>query len=512
MRAVAKKRRDDAGKDFELHPATRRLLVGEVRRCFPKRNLDRPRLRLGFNQLWARCVSVTGLLLIIGVLGWAVWSFWGNLPRVGDTALNEADPPEQIKFSLRKQPNEDASRLMEAVVIGSNDSRLSLNLSATNAPTAEVQAQLALVAGPTNEPAKAAKEVVKVKTAGDPLALARIAQSNATLSPLIDRTLATGGVVALTERLGKKSTNAAPVPRLDPLEVNLDAEAALLADAAPTAKAAPLGSVDGVRLDRNKSVTTASAPPVAPSAPVASAIPPVAAPVQAPAPVAGARQEIAAAAVAGGLGAAANPATAPVETQRAYFARTDSADKSGQTKLGVQFGKEFGKDASTSGFLSNFELRQAGTKVQLIDADGSVYEGEVQAAVEDMARGAAPARARFSSPSAPAPAAARRTAVAPQAGFSFRAAGTNRTLSQQVVVTGTVIGDTAAPQNQLRAQDALTRSQTPRPAAGQDTTRGGNAGLFFQSQASQQNAAQLQGRVRLGTNAEELLKATQVNR
>jgi hypothetical protein len=36
LRAAAQKRRDEAGGRFELHPANRRLLQGEVTRTFPK--------------------------------------------------------------------------------------------------------------------------------------------------------------------------------------------------------------------------------------------------------------------------------------------------------------------------------------------------------------------------------------------------------------------------------------------------------------------------------------------
>ena len=36
LRAAAQKRRDEVGAPFELHPATRRLLQGEVARRFAK--------------------------------------------------------------------------------------------------------------------------------------------------------------------------------------------------------------------------------------------------------------------------------------------------------------------------------------------------------------------------------------------------------------------------------------------------------------------------------------------
>ena len=52
LRAAAKKRRDEAGAPFELHPADRRLLQGEVARKFAKPQRRNPLVR---RRSWANC-------------------------------------------------------------------------------------------------------------------------------------------------------------------------------------------------------------------------------------------------------------------------------------------------------------------------------------------------------------------------------------------------------------------------------------------------------------------------
>lgn len=86
--------------------------------------------------------------------------------------------------------------------------------------------------------------------------------------------------------------------------------------------------------------------------------------------------------------------------------------------------------------LTQFEVRQLGSNVRIVDADGSIYEGPAQAAVE-LGRSSAPQRSTVSAVSAQGTA-LQTGAMAPTADqpFSFRVIGTNRTLNQPVIFTG----------------------------------------------------------------------------
>src|ERR1044071_4288496 len=73
LRRYAKKRRDDTGAPPELHPATRRLLQGEVSRQFPKARAEPQRGSLAeifaaLNRRWAYAVAVIAIMLVAGAL------------------------------------------------------------------------------------------------------------------------------------------------------------------------------------------------------------------------------------------------------------------------------------------------------------------------------------------------------------------------------------------------------------------------------------------------------------
>ena len=64
LRAAAKKRRDEAGAPFELHPANRRLLQGEVARKFAKPQRT-TLVRRALGQLWPRLAWGVAILAVL---------------------------------------------------------------------------------------------------------------------------------------------------------------------------------------------------------------------------------------------------------------------------------------------------------------------------------------------------------------------------------------------------------------------------------------------------------------
>src|SRR6266403_1738058 len=89
LRAWAKKRRDDAGAPLELHPATRRLLQGEVARRFGKE----PRQPRSFSQvlagLWPRLAWGVAVVALAGVLAAIVLPTLRGPKTTGTFASNE---------------------------------------------------------------------------------------------------------------------------------------------------------------------------------------------------------------------------------------------------------------------------------------------------------------------------------------------------------------------------------------------------------------------------------------
>ena len=72
LQASAEERRRQAGGPFELHPATRRLLQGEVARQYGAPNAAKAPLRPWF-QFWPRLAWSLGTFLVLGMAALITW-------------------------------------------------------------------------------------------------------------------------------------------------------------------------------------------------------------------------------------------------------------------------------------------------------------------------------------------------------------------------------------------------------------------------------------------------------
>ena len=90
LREHAERRRTEAGAPLELHPATRRLLLGEVARLFSKIAARRPWYHFK-TRLSPRFYFGVTTLAVFAVVGWAVVRFWNDLEGVGDVAKRDAE-------------------------------------------------------------------------------------------------------------------------------------------------------------------------------------------------------------------------------------------------------------------------------------------------------------------------------------------------------------------------------------------------------------------------------------
>ena len=99
LRAAAKKRRHEAGAPLELHPATRRLLQGEVARKFTKPGRAIRSFSEMLGQWWPRLAWGVAIFAVLGVAVWVLLPISGKGKPEALLARNEsmhgARPPTE---------------------------------------------------------------------------------------------------------------------------------------------------------------------------------------------------------------------------------------------------------------------------------------------------------------------------------------------------------------------------------------------------------------------------------
>jgi hypothetical protein len=97
-------------------------------------------------------------------------------------------------------------------------------------------------------------------------------------------------------------------------------------------------------------------------------------------------------------------------------------------------------ESPPSNVLSAFQLLHAGQNVRVVDADGSIYDGQVLAGISNGGPTEGLAQ--------------RRIGANQEANYAFKVAGTNHTLQQNIIFTGNVLDmPVAAPAGQFAAQN-----------------------------------------------------------
>lgn len=407
LRAAAKKRRDEAGAPFELHPADRRVLQGEVSRRFaqPERGVRWLPHRLA--RLWPICVGAVG---IIAVLGMAIWLL---MPVTGN---------ERSEMSLaQNQPLGDT----EAAKLPSSPPMASPAMPPPP-PGLEVgEMSGGLASAETRSPARASENRQLNELPPQFAKDAAVAQD----------------LHEATEKLGRAaSAQLADQEKKAPMQLGAPGGAS---------SPAPAGSASGAVADRYGLAGNKAANAFANSQRFVQSVP-----------------------------AANAPA---VFTDKAAPARP---------------------------VLASFQLQQAGSQLQIVDGDGSVYSGSVR--LEDAARQVRSAKAE-----APALAlAARKPAEAPaqrtasslyydspaSQNYAFRVAGTNLSLNQRIVFTGNLLTDTN-PAVALQASTNLSLQ------GGQ----GGAQNAPAQQGLLQLNNSRISGKVVIGTGQAVEINALPAN-
>lgn len=451
LKAYAKKRRTEAGAPAQLHPATRRLLQGEVARLRPDRRQASTSWREALGHFWPRVAIVAGIVVIAGL---AVALF---LPPAGRNA-----------GFVQMAKQDAAAPPADSYAAGEKAARSRADLSpATTAPSR-----------PMAEPAIAsddnAKSAVPIRReAGAMTDRAAIAErdSEGTEKKLKSVELAASPVPTSTSTDQAGGALRVDAPALAPPPGEPMPKVAQLADAkdkgargvsgpaqaAPTSTAAALGSVtiadaralDALELRKSEKSSAQAASPMSQTAFFSKA------------------------------NADPQPQANNGNVQRRFaIPQTDSPPGQNRPAPGYS-------DASV---LANFVLEQNGDRLRVVDEDGSIYEGKVlngeisptneKEALAAGQAGGSPGELKVGLALAgqevrqqqqeARPALGSQTANGSGAStWNFRLTGTNRTLKQAVTVDG-VLYETAATnaisQAEVIAANALTRTQSALPA------------------------------------------------
>ncbi len=415
LRRYAKKRRDEAGPPVELHPATRRLLQGEITRQFKIHNskFKRPELREGARRFFGS----EFLTHHFPRLAWAVPVF----ALVGIGLWLVLDQPATQQLALGPAPDQKTAATSESQV-SSPKPKAADSVADVSFPTSDSGPTPAIVpARSLNQPTPSlAANGIAGETRRAERALAYVTATNQSVAALADAAESKGN----SARYGLRE--AQPADKLN-----------LTSSAAPAPSPSRVVSVE--------------------PRPKATSVPPPS--------TFDSRQQ----SVAPVLDAASPPAS---------LARNDSFERDRAQSYSQSFAnlapearkQKVAKDFSPAPIapvLANFRVEQMGRQLRVVDSDGSTYIGETdlspatqadtggskkEQAVQSYKSGGKLNQLPTAATSAPQQQA--------QSNF-YQVAGTNRTLNQSVVFTWSFVEMTNQP---VVAQSVKTSSDLKKDA------------------------------------------------
>jgi len=441
LRRYAKKRRDEpAATKLELHPATRRMLQGEVSRQFPKPAASGAKSVLGLTSLWPRLVWALPVLVVLVVGVWAIVQSKRPQEGVGNLAQTESPSPVQLRESLGRTE-------IPAPSVGGVTPRnetVSTTLTDTDASRAKNSTRTF----------GAEEEKLKADRAPASLALNTPAPSAAGPAPEVanlDKTFqekAVAGRDAL-ERLAREArADKSRDLTLATRSAAVEGPSATLGAKVETARALSATPTEDLAVARRLAGKGGTAGPNLAGGSLSATPPPAA---------------------ASSLSLAAKSPPTKVEYDRAQAAPSTVVQRFVQTTAGVTAGSLTKKSAEVPPVLDAFQVEQTGNQLRVIDSDGSSYDGSIQFATAEGLDDTVDETKRtgdFKSKAGLAVQQSFREGVPEsQAGqnYFFRVTGTNRTLQQAVAFSGNLLVLTnALPATQTGATlSPTTKSQFP---------------------------------------------------
>ena len=398
LREAARQRRDQAREPFALHPATRRLLQGEVSRQYGGSQAQRRSPADRLTRWWPRLAWAGATLAVLGTVVWLVLpSFERSEPSMS-LAKNKSMAETAAGWKETPAPPESHMKLgatrMHEDELQKSAAPVAPPLPHAAAPAAPTAAAIEKTPAPT--PAEAPARTRR-QSASEPAAVAQ------------------GG--AASERAAERTTSARELDYPQPAPSAASASGAIgAATPAPvqpapappaTAPQSELRQMDKLAANRSDQLLSDSGKY---------------------------RLDRSASAHAATLPEAA---AAPITFQEGLMNSQRFTQSANQTQFALA---DRAKPVFT--VLNTFRLEQSGSKLRIIDADGSVYSGSIHATDIQRQQHAAAAQA-------PAPAQkdqfqsrlgvngnAQRNAAQ---SYAFRVTGTNGSLHRKVVFSGELL-------------------------------------------------------------------------
>ena len=399
LRAFAKKRRADAGDAFKLHPVTRRLLHGEAARRAPKPGEGSffaklfGRWRPGL-VLYATCFAV--VVFIGAALLLPSFSKAKTKSRSQMAGTKNFSTPAAPELAAKSGPL-DRSPAESQGAVGSD--RLDLagapaqrEIAETRMPASDfTSAHSGGGGGGGGESKNTDLPAATVALSAGDFGKNKIEADEAARKKLVAETRATGEAALLFDR-DQSVAAAAKTLALQP--------PGTVAGTLSTASKAEAPAATGLRLDGLATQTDAFSGKLAVNEALIS-----------------------------------NTATL---TQK--FAQQSGNNASAQNLF-----KNAAASAKLTQVLANFQFQQNGSAVAVVDEDGSVYNGFLVAADETKLRNEpadlkrAPAKAALPSQKQAKDSQTEKNLELSAQNYFFRVSGTNRSLRQNVVFTGSVL-------------------------------------------------------------------------
>ena len=490
LKTYAKKRRDEAGGPFELHPAARKLLQAEAAKLRPKAPERGGSWFSALLAFWPRYALATTVLVVLGIGAWTFFRFEEQPKQMALFDAEENAPrPEPARAVENAEKKEGEVRQFREVAGGERESVR----RPANGPS-PVEKQVAL-REEASVRLKAVADESKAKRNTTELAANEALQKNRALNrpalaappastpepapiraPVSPAETATTLNLASADAKDKGAFKGAQAPYENYSKLpQLQAGAA----AANAQNAPAFRTTEADALARQNSLAPAAQP--TPPASVVSR-------------------------TAGGPTGQASPQTTAATGADRFYSRQGAVAQTSQstTQSRNRFSQvqSIGRAASptqTGGaaapVLAEFDFEQTGNRVRVVDADGSVYDGQIEDAAKADDNSKERARRDAAQTVELRKAGTKQTAFvdgvpADFPAWNFRASGTNRTLQQAVTINGVLFATATnlGGQTVQTARGALQTTQQPANAAVPSVQR-------------------IQGRVQVGTGAETQLDA-----
>lgn len=489
LKAYARRRRQQAGAPLELHPATRRMLQGEVARLGPGK-AGRPSFWSGVAGLLKR--RMVFVCVLVALAGVSAVFFIPALSRAKRQEMASLSQASKGKLADKETATLSAAKQLAKVEPPTALRDRKESDAAAAAPAASASA--------LNEPGTPSVAEKQKDERSKALALNAIAgesglrrgQDQAKTLASAQSTIApAAGIPAQASSNGRGwADTASPAPALPSAAPSLETpgvsgrvlkpadRASGLVDQSARARAQNSQATDLAYKKSQEAPGTQSDAASVNSLAAAAPPPPSAVGLQPP-PVPAAPSEVVSA-----------------------FAMSDSNGLAGSATqrffqlLATNSVIMTTKSSENKAPLGSFRVEQNGDKMRVIDADGSIYSGFVQTSEEAVRRfagfGAAPAPAADNrqparEPALDVPVDTLEARSAAAQSYYFRVTGTNRSLRQPVVFSGILTpGASSVTGTQTMARASAVGGIAPIKPAG--------------ATVLPLSRAQLRGRVLIGTN------------